>query len=320
MENVARHAAAAFLVAAIVGACGTPAPTPTESPSAGPTPTPAASTTTTAVLSTPTPTTSPPTQTAALSLGSTPEVPFAGDTVTLTIDAYLDGSTTSQIASATVDFGDGSSGTTSDSCTANPTIDHAYSAGDYQPKVISATACEVATAADLTDATTPIYVLPAAPPASATWPTCTTFQLRMTGEFVGAAAGNVEARIVLQNDSAAACKLEGYPSLQLVASDGRFLPTTSKAAPGGAYTFPPVIPHLVALAPEGYASFQVAYADNPSGPESNEPYSVACPASKWARVILPGTHEYGTAAVAIGACGGDVSVSPIVPGRNGFNF
>src|ERR1035437_1985158 len=94
VENVARHAAAAFLVAAIVGACGTPAPTPTESPSAGPTPTPAASSTTTAVLSTPTPTTSPPTQTAALSLGSTPEVPFAGDTVTLTIDAYLARSTT----------------------------------------------------------------------------------------------------------------------------------------------------------------------------------------------------------------------------------
>jgi hypothetical protein len=247
-------------------------------------------------------------------------VPFAGDPVTLTIDAYLDGSTGAQIAAATVDFGDGSSGTTTDSCIARPTIEHAYAAGDYQPKVISARACQVATTADLADATTPVHVLPMASPESTTWPTCTIFQLHFTGETQGAAAGSVGVRVTLKNTSAAGCKIEGYPGLQLIAPDGRLLPTSTHQATTGSMTFPPVVPHRVALAPGGFASFDVGYGDNPSGAAANEPYSVACPASSWVRVILPGTHEYGTAALSMGACSGALDVSPIVPGPNGFSF
>jgi hypothetical protein len=314
-----RQVAAALFVGAFVIACGTPGPTPTAKPSLS-TPAIVASASATAALPTPTPTVSPPTQTAAISLESSPAVPFAADPLTLTIDAYLDGSTGAQIAGATVDFGDGSSGTTSDTCTARPTIEHAYTAGDYQPKVISATACEGASATDLANATTPIHVLPVASPASASWPTCTTFQLPFTGETEGAAAGSISVRVALKNASAIGCTIEGYPGLQLIAPDGRLLPTSTHQAATGSMTFPAVVPHRVALAPGGFASFDVGYADNPFGAAANEPYSVACPASSWVRIILPGTHEYRTAALSMGACSGALDVSPIVPGPNGFSF
>jgi hypothetical protein len=317
-----RPAAAAFLLAAIVGACGTP--TPTARPSVRPTPTAVASATHTAATDpmmppTPEPTSSTPT--AAISLGSAPEVPFAGDLVTLTIDAYLALTDSSiEVASATVDFGDGSTGTTTGSCAADATIDHAYTDGDYQPTVIAVSTCGLATTADLSHASTPIHVLPAASLVSATWPTCSTFQLHLTGESFGTMMGNGRASITLQNISRAGCKLQGYPGVQLVAPDGRLLPTTVQQATGGAYTFPPVVPHRVALGPGGFASFDLSYAGNPSGAAADEPYAVACPSSAWVRVILPGTREYGTAAVAMGACGGDVGVSPVVPGPNGFSF
>jgi hypothetical protein len=37
-------------------------------------------------------------------------------------------------------------------------------------------------------------------------------------------------------------------------------------------------------------------------------------------VILPGIDQYGTAALPVGACGGRVEVSPLVPGSTGFSF
>jgi hypothetical protein len=248
-------------------------------------------------------------------------VPFAGDTVTLTIDAYLGSSSAFiQVSSATVDFGDGSTGTTTGSCVAEATIDHDYRDGAYQPTVTAVTTCGLATTADLRYATTSVRVLPAATPETAAWPTCSTYQLRMTGEDFGTLMGNGRAAITLQNISAAGCNLQGYPGAQLVAANGRLMHTTAQQAATGSYTFPPVVPHRVALAPGALASFNLAYAGNPSGAASDEPYSVACPTSARVHVILPGTRGYGTATVALEACGGGLSASPIVPGPNGFTF
>jgi hypothetical protein len=186
--------------------------------------------------------------------------------------------------------------------------------------VIAATACGQSVMADLSAASTTLLVFPSASAASARWPTCTTFQLRLTGRSIGAGMGNIADLIVLQNRSATSCKLEGYPGLQLVASDGRLLPTTVAPRSVGAYMFPSVVPHRVALTPGAYASFELGYADIPSGAENNERYNVACPSSAGVRVILPGTHQYGTAALPVGACGGRVDVSPLVPGSSGFSF
>jgi hypothetical protein len=326
VETVAGRVAAALFLVTFVVACGNPTPTPTAEPSVAPTPTARALATPTSLVTVthtvvsdpmvvPTPELPPSTPIAAISLWSAPQVPFAGEPVSLAIDAYLtDSAAVVQVASATVDFRDGSTGTTTGSCIAEATIDHDYRDGTYQPTVTAVTTCGSATTADRRDATMSIRVLPAAPSVSATWPTCSTFQLHMTGENVGAALGNDDARISLQNTSPVSCTLDGYPSVQLVASDGRLLPTTARSATGGSYMFPPVIPHRVALAPGGYASFLLGYA------EGNEPNFVGCPTPAWVRVILPGTHEYGTAALAMGTCGGRVDVSPVVPGPNGFTY
>jgi Protein of unknown function (DUF4232) len=315
-----RWAATALLVAAIFAACSAPAPTSTAQPSLGPEPTASASATATAVPATAGPSPSP--QRAEVSLDAAPGVPFAGDEVTLTIDAYLvQSSTFTHVASATVDFGDGSTGMLRGSCAALATVEHVYHRdGDYQPNVIALITCGVATTPDLSVASTSIHILPAAPPASATWPTCTTFQLHLAGDVIGAAAGTVGVLLTLQNRSAVSCTLRGYPGLQLVAPDGRLLPTTASPATTGGGVFPAVVPHRVALAPGAFASSELSYGDNPSGTASDEPYAVACPTSAWLRVTLPGTREYGTAAVALGACSGRLEVSPIVPGPNGIKF
>jgi hypothetical protein len=47
---------------------------------------------------------------------------------------------------------------------------------------------------------------------------------------------------------------------------------------------------------------------------------VACPVTSAVRVILPGTHEFGTAIVSIAPCEGLVQVSPIVPGADRLTF
>ena len=120
--------------------------------------------------------------------------------------------------------------------------------------------------------------------------------------------------------SAHACTLVGYPAVVLVGADGQLLPTQATPATSGAYLFPAVVPHHVALAPGDVATFMLGYGDNPSGAGLSEPYAVACPVASAVRVILPGTHEFGTAIVSIAPCEGLVQVSPIVPGADRLTF
>ncbi len=70
-------------------------------------------------------------------------------------------------------------------------------------------------------------------------------------------------------------------------------------------------------APGDVATFMLGYGGNPSGAE---PYAVACPVASAVRVILPGTHEFGTAITSIAPCEGLVQVSPIVPGADRLTF
>lgn len=253
---------------------------------------------------------------------------FVGDEVTLTLTANvaavgtpLDG-TPLEVASATVDFGDGSRGTVRAGCRAPMTLEHIYhQAGSYEPTVVNFTTCGTPTRPDLSTASTPnpVRILPAAPAASASWAVCSTYQLHLAGAVIGAAAGTVGVRITLENRSSARCTLLGYPAVVLLTADRRLLPMSSRPAITGGGVFPPVVPHRVALTPGGIASFELSYADNPFGPTDNEPYDVACPPSRWLRVILPGSREYGTAEVPMQVCGG-VEVSPIVPGSNGISY
>jgi hypothetical protein len=316
--------AVALIIAIAVGACSSPAPTATvpatEQSSASPTSTlamPSASLT----VPTPAPTAPPSAEPVGVGLDASPSPAFADDPVTLTVSGSVPNSTSIRIATATVDFGDGSRATVSGSCAALVATVHAYQAGgDYQPTVTALTACAGSPPADLVSTTTTLHVFPSAPAASSSWPVCSTFQLHLAGGWSGAGLGNVATQITLTNVSGRACTLSGYPGVALIGAGGQLLVTHASPATTGAYMFPAVAPHRVALAPGGIATFMLAYGDNPSGPGLTEPYDVACPVTSAVRVILPGTHEFGTADVSIAPCEGLVDVSPIVPGTDRLTF
>jgi hypothetical protein len=130
----------------------------------------------------------------------------------------------------------------------------------------------------------------------------------------------VGTQITIENVGSRRCTLDGYPDLLLIGQGGEFLPTQTTPATTGAYLFPAVVPHLVALEPGGFATFLIGYADTPFGPNADAPYDVACPPAKALRVTFPGTGQYGTALVPIAPCDGVMTVSPIVPGVNRFEF
>lgn len=254
---------------------------------------------------------------------------YSGDTVTISVHGALaDIAGTPIPITATVDFGDGSTGTTA-ACADPASIDHTYQrGGQYQPTVTAVSLCGLPVTADLAGVSTSLLVFQSAPAASSRWPTCSTFQLALTGSSIpgDGGMGQMADRIALQNRSTTSCILEGDPGLQLVASDGRLLPTTVHPLTIGGYFFPGVhagpsaAARRVALTPGASASFVLTYELNPSGLAANEPYTVACPTSTRVRVMLPGTHQYGTAALRMAACDGVLYVSPLVPGATGLNF
>jgi Protein of unknown function (DUF4232) len=247
---------------------------------------------------------------------------YTGDRVTLAVDATRSGSAGDPAlpVSATVDFGDGSSGA-SVTCGAPAAVEHVYSRlGQYRPTVTAASICEPAGAPDLSFSWTQLLIFPSAPAASADWPACTTFQVRITGRNLGGAMGEAADLVRLQNVSSTACQLDGYPGLQLVAADGRLLPTTVHSPSDVSLSYLAPSPHRVALVPGGMSSFDLDYNVNPSGAANNEPYAVACPSAISVRVTLPGTDQYGTAALPMTPCGGVMRVSPPVPGATGFSF
>lgn len=269
-----------------------------------------------------TPTPSPLPLPEAMSLEVSQSPAFVGDRLTLTATSSPTGGPTSLLlSSVTIDFGDGTTATVKGTCTARVDFVHVYRhGGDYGPKVTRVSACDPTVVADLAGAGVTVHVFPAAPADTADWPVCSTFQLHLAGPWTGFGLGNVATRITLRNIGSRGCTLDGYPDLVLVAGDGSLLPTHVTAATTGAYMFPAVVPHRVALAPGEVASFMIGYTDNPSGTGASEPYAVACPPSEAVRVILPGTHEFGTARVRMGVCGGTVDVSPVVPGADGVHF
>jgi hypothetical protein len=225
------------------------------------------------------------------------------------------------MSAVTVDFGDGTSATAVGACAAEFDVDHAYAtSGEFTATVTSATSCDADGTLDITNSVASVHVFPSAPAAAASWPTCTTFQLRLAGPWTGAGLGNVATLITLRNVSHRGCTLTGYPKVLLIAPGGAFLPTHQTDAVNGAYMFPGIAPHRVALAPGDFASFMIGYGDNPGGTDVYKPYEVACPPSVAVRVILPGTHQYGTASVGIGPCEVWVDVSPLVPGPSGLRY
>jgi hypothetical protein len=312
----------ASLLALVVAACA-PGPTPSPArPSAVPSP---------AVrLQTPSPAIVSPSPALAADLAISPDIQivYTNENVGMWASAFVISDKTAataaiHIATATIDFGDGATGSVSQSCTAPAPrlrLHHVYTtAADYRLTVSAAILCEAGWQLNL-DPGEGIRILPAAPPDTAAWPLCTTYQLKMTDGGTGAGLGNVGTLVHLINVSSSGCNLEGYPGLRLVSASGALLPTHVQHATEGAYMYASMAVGRVALAPGDIASLELAYSDNPFGSAVNEPYTIACPPAKWLRVILPGNSQYGTARLATAPCSGIVSVSPIYPGGGWIGF
>jgi Protein of unknown function (DUF4232) len=267
---------------------------------------------------------------AVISLQSSQLVAFAGENVTLRAQAVagLGNPQWLRLTSATIALGDGTATTVTGRCggpspprpSAGLVVRHAYrEPGVVSPHVTAATLCGPAGTvhgAGLAGGSVSLRVLPAAPAASSSWRRCATTQLSITATGTGAGLGHVGVLFTLRNISPVSCRLDGYPGLQLLGSDGQALPTTVVRAGSGAYLFPAVVPHWVALRSGAVSSFDLQYEDNPVGAAAGEPYATACPAATHVEVTPPNAAGHAVVAASMAPCGGQVLVSPVVPGAH----
>jgi hypothetical protein len=137
---------------------------------------------------------------------------------------------------------------------------------------------------------------------------CERRQLSLAPPSSNGALGSVGLRFTFRNTSATACHLFGFPGIRLL-SHGRALPTTVIRGTSNVVPFEPE--NRVTLAPGGRASFFAGYSDVPTG-------SQRCPASTGANVWAPNDFHSIHVRFPAQACGGRVTVSPVVPGRPAF--
>jgi len=139
-------------------------------------------------------------------------------------------------------------------------------------------------------------------------PPCDVSALEVTQGPSGAGA-NGTANIVYEvtNISKKACSLDGYPTIQLVGTNGADLPTTEQH--GGSGVPSSLTVQNANLVPRGgQASFFVSFQAVPS---SSEPTCTIAPKMKLA---VPGSAKTLTTPAEIQACGGIIQVSPFQPG------
>jgi Protein of unknown function (DUF4232) len=148
------------------------------------------------------------------------------------------------------------------------------------------------------------------PTASASAPAAPVCQSASVAAGLGPsnnAAGHQAWTIVLTNDSAATCSLDGFPTLQLMngSTDVSTTQTDGNSPPGAQISDTPT---LVNIAPDTAASFVVQWLDVPTG-------SQECNAAYELGITLPGGGGKVTAAIGqIMPCGGDLYVSPVRAG------
>ena len=154
---------------------------------------------------------------------------------------------------------------------------------------------------------TAVVVLAAVPAAFAALHTpqaptgnCLRNQLGVRSNGTNGAAGTIYGAWVFTNMSGSACKLYGYPGMQLFGKAGRPIPTTVRRnlRPG---------PTHVTLAPGASATFFSSYSDVPSG-------SQTCGTSAVAQITAPNAVASLFIPARLGPCGGIVNVSAVRAG------
>lgn len=144
--------------------------------------------------------------------------------------------------------------------------------------------------------------------AATTTHRCLRRQLTLAPPSSNGALGSVGLRFTFTNRSATACHLYGFPGVRLV-RHGRGLPTTVIRRTSN--VVPPEPERTVTLAPGGRASFFAGYSDVPTGTQR-------CPSSTGADVWAPNDLRSIRVHFPATACGGRITVSPVVPGRPAF--
>ena len=137
---------------------------------------------------------------------------------------------------------------------------------------------------------------------------CLRRQLTLATPSSNGALGSVGLRFTFTNRSATACRLFGFPGMRLL-SHGRALPTTVVRGTSNVVPFEPE--NTVTLAPGGRASFFAGYSDVPTGNQR-------CASSTGANVWAPNDFRSIRVHFPATACGGRITVSPVVPGRPAF--
>jgi hypothetical protein len=139
---------------------------------------------------------------------------------------------------------------------------------------------------------------------ASTIPTCQASELAITSAGGSAGVGHVGIQFRVRNYSTQPCSLTGFPSVALLDSARRPLPTTLTWGPGYLAGQRPV--RTVDL---GVAYFVVEWVDMPAPGQS-------CPPAPYMLILLPATEAAPLVSLAPGtadACGGKLTVSPVEP-------
>lgn len=143
-------------------------------------------------------------------------------------------------------------------------------------------------------------VLPAAAP-------CRGPQLKLSAEGGDAGAGNRVSNIGVQNISATACTLTGYPGVVLQDRQGRNLTAIRSEQSPGSYFTAGQAPAPVLLAPQAKAAFELAWNVVPNEAQGQ----TTCPNVARIRVTAPGDTSAVSMDMAFSPCSSRVRVSPI---------
>ena len=145
-------------------------------------------------------------------------------------------------------------------------------------------------------------VLPAAAP-------CRGPQLKLSAEGGDAGAGNRVSNIGVQNISATACSLTGYPGVVLQDRQGRNLTAIRSEQSLGSYFTQSQPPTPVLLAPQAKAAFELAWNVVPNEAQGQ----TTCPNVARIRVTAPGDTSAVSMDMAFAPCSSRVRVSPLRP-------
>ncbi len=141
---------------------------------------------------------------------------------------------------------------------------------------------------------------------AAATPRCRLHQLSLAQPRMNGAAGSIRLRFVFTNTGGTTCALFGFPGMQMLNKSHQAIPTHVHR--GTSNVVPPEPELNVVMTPGQHGSFYAGYSDVPSG-------TGQCRTSAFVEVTPPNDFKHFTQKLAIQACGGRITVSPVVHGR-----